>query len=402
MNELEKVRTVRGTSCAQSWDTDWVAVVETKEQELDRPICGARLMDGSPCTLASNHPSGRCRYHGGFDLTGAPKGNRNAVIHGLYSRRIKPCGPHCPLWNQCPCAGKDILDLPKTARPNCPYEETEYNTALTDALASVRYLNAAAPPQTTHLAHTLALLQVMQTRAAQAVSLTGFIDSTTVSTDNYAMESHKVSPLLTAFTAICREYRQTSRLLRQWSEPPKNPTMVHSGLPNVDAVAHYENQCRHDHDLSPDARAAMHTQPSPANTVALAYLATAKNLAAHSQDVASHDAFSRAAAIDHKLAHDHHQDILAAYRPPEEDALLSQETMRRLYGHVLRIPYITREEITEAGLWNDQWKDIKAEYEEDDTGETDDSMRECIAEYRRFLEERINDLKKVEQNLPCL
>jgi hypothetical protein len=32
-------------------------------------------------------PNGRCRIHGGKS-TGAPKGNRNALKHGLYSAEI--------------------------------------------------------------------------------------------------------------------------------------------------------------------------------------------------------------------------------------------------------------------------------------------------------------------------
>ena len=42
---------------------------------------------------------------------GPPKGNRNAVLHGLYSRRLQVCGTHCPRWESCPCAQDDILEL---------------------------------------------------------------------------------------------------------------------------------------------------------------------------------------------------------------------------------------------------------------------------------------------------
>ena len=88
--------TQHGSPCARTWTPDWIAVVEAREESLGRPICGARLMSGNPCTLMSSHASGRCRFHGGFDLTGAPEGNRNAIIHNLYSRRLMPCGTHCP------------------------------------------------------------------------------------------------------------------------------------------------------------------------------------------------------------------------------------------------------------------------------------------------------------------
>src|SRR3954453_15969165 len=45
--------------------------------------CGARTRSGSPCQSPAM-PNGRCRLHGGLS-PGAPKGNRNALKHGLYT-----------------------------------------------------------------------------------------------------------------------------------------------------------------------------------------------------------------------------------------------------------------------------------------------------------------------------
>jgi hypothetical protein len=45
--------------------------------------CGARTRSGSACQSPAM-PNGRCRMHGG-PSTGAPRGNRNAYKHGLYS-----------------------------------------------------------------------------------------------------------------------------------------------------------------------------------------------------------------------------------------------------------------------------------------------------------------------------
>jgi len=150
-----KPQSQRGTPCAKSWDDAWIATVEAAEERLDRRICGARTPAGNPCELRSNHDNGRCRFHGGFPLTGAPQGNRNAVIHGLYSRRLKVCDARCPLWDQCPCAGPDVQATPAPDRPICPYEQTEYNTALTDALARVA-TKPQPDPLDRHLAHNLA------------------------------------------------------------------------------------------------------------------------------------------------------------------------------------------------------------------------------------------------------
>ncbi|MDZ4858763.1 MAG: HGGxSTG domain-containing protein [Candidatus Hydrogenedentes bacterium] len=68
-----------GTPYSKLWDYAWIEKVHATEQTLNRRICGARTQAGTVCTLESDHASGRCRFHGGFDLTGAPKVNRNAV-----------------------------------------------------------------------------------------------------------------------------------------------------------------------------------------------------------------------------------------------------------------------------------------------------------------------------------
>ena len=97
-------QTALGTPCARSWSPDWIAAIDAKETQLNHRICGARLPDATPCTNTSDHASGRCKFHGGFDLTGAPKGNRNHTIHGLYSRRLRTCNEACPYWQTCPIA----------------------------------------------------------------------------------------------------------------------------------------------------------------------------------------------------------------------------------------------------------------------------------------------------------
>ena len=47
------------------------------------PRCGARTRSGNSCR-APAMPNGRCRMHGGLS-PGAPKGNKNALKHGLYT-----------------------------------------------------------------------------------------------------------------------------------------------------------------------------------------------------------------------------------------------------------------------------------------------------------------------------
>ena len=69
--------TKRGSPCAASWDTEWIAKVDAAEKRLGRAICGAHMPSGKPCELAPNHANGRCRFHGGFALTGAQPGNNS-------------------------------------------------------------------------------------------------------------------------------------------------------------------------------------------------------------------------------------------------------------------------------------------------------------------------------------
>ena len=48
--------------------------------------CGARTRSGDPCRLPPVTGRRRCRMHGGATGSGAPRGNRNALVHGFYSR----------------------------------------------------------------------------------------------------------------------------------------------------------------------------------------------------------------------------------------------------------------------------------------------------------------------------
>lgn len=134
INDDKPSSTKMGTPRALSWDQEWLTTVDIREIEIGRRICGARTLSGTPCPMGSNHPTGRCPHHGGFNLTGAPKGNRNAVIHGLYSQRLAICGKHCPMWQRCPTAGDHILALAPDERPLCPYEQELFETTLTDEL----------------------------------------------------------------------------------------------------------------------------------------------------------------------------------------------------------------------------------------------------------------------------
>jgi len=52
------------------------------------PRCGAKTRSGCPCQAPAVAGKRRCRMHGGAAGSGAPKGNRNGLKHGLSTREM--------------------------------------------------------------------------------------------------------------------------------------------------------------------------------------------------------------------------------------------------------------------------------------------------------------------------
>jgi hypothetical protein len=48
--------------------------------------CGARVRSGGRCRSPAVRGKKRCRMHGGAPGSGAPRANRNARRHGLFTR----------------------------------------------------------------------------------------------------------------------------------------------------------------------------------------------------------------------------------------------------------------------------------------------------------------------------
>jgi hypothetical protein len=53
------------------------------------PRCGARTRAGQSCLAPAVKDKCRCRMHGGAKGSGAPKGNKNALKHGVYTRETR-------------------------------------------------------------------------------------------------------------------------------------------------------------------------------------------------------------------------------------------------------------------------------------------------------------------------
>ena len=54
---------------------------------LSSQRCGAKTRSGAPCRSPAVLGRSRCRMHGGAAGSGAPRGNQNALRHGLYTRK---------------------------------------------------------------------------------------------------------------------------------------------------------------------------------------------------------------------------------------------------------------------------------------------------------------------------
>lgn len=58
------------------------------------PRCGAKTRKGTPCQAPALSGKARCRMHGGAAGSGAPKGNQNALKHGLYTKEALAVRKH--------------------------------------------------------------------------------------------------------------------------------------------------------------------------------------------------------------------------------------------------------------------------------------------------------------------
>ncbi len=251
---MSNKKTDLGSPCSPRWDDDWIAAVNAAETKAARRVCGARTAADTPCTLEPSHENGRCRFHGGFDLTGAQPGNRNATIHGLYSRALQRCERHCTVWKTCPLSGDDVCKWPMSETPTCPYETTLYQVAVSDGLARLD-THASIDPMHRHLVQQTALLSVMMQRAAVAMSERQIVDVTVVTGEKYQMNTKKVSPFIQAYLRLSSEYRRYLNLLEKKDCRPTNTE-----------IGNQDKRNKVDTSLAPEDQAELDTTRRVAHT----------------------------------------------------------------------------------------------------------------------------------------
>jgi hypothetical protein len=59
--------------------------VRITDPMLASPRCGAKTRSGHACRSPAVSGKTRCRMHGGAEGSGAPRANRNARKHGLFT-----------------------------------------------------------------------------------------------------------------------------------------------------------------------------------------------------------------------------------------------------------------------------------------------------------------------------
>lgn len=255
---MEQKTTPMGTPCSPCWGEVWIQNVVETEQRLGRRVCGARTPAGTPCTLEANHENGRCKFHGGYNLTGAQRGNRNAVVHGLYSRGVQRCGTHCPMWESCGCAGPEVAELPAKERPECPYEKAQYQSALTDAMTRAPKVVGAEPdPHYAHLAHQSALLSVMMTRAAAALGQVPLVETAREKGNENGGVRSRPSGYLEAFLRLSSEHRRYLKLLEETQS---------RNMDDAEMVEH-GRRAEHDTEVAPEDVEALAETRGLANTL---------------------------------------------------------------------------------------------------------------------------------------
>ncbi|MCX5771155.1 MAG: hypothetical protein NTZ09_12925, partial [Candidatus Hydrogenedentes bacterium] len=97
--------------------------------------------------------------------------------------------------------------IPLSRRPICPYEQAQYNTALADAL-DLSCAVGRIHPFAIHIAHNIAILQVMLGRAATEMRNANLVSETRAQSDKYTFNHEQVRPHITAITRIGGELRK--------------------------------------------------------------------------------------------------------------------------------------------------------------------------------------------------
>jgi hypothetical protein len=130
------------------------------------------------------------------------------------------------MWKDCPVASDEVLKIPQNNRPMCPYEAQQFEAALgavEERMGNIPGHDALGGQFGEHVA----LLQVMVTRAAHALSACGFTDVVKTQKDEIGASTSQVKlpSALQAFMRLSTEYRRCVKMI----EVPREGISHHEG-----------------------------------------------------------------------------------------------------------------------------------------------------------------------------
>ena len=188
-------------------------------------------------------------------------------------------------------AGDDVETLPAPERPTCPYEQTQFDTAVTDTFAVIAY-GPTRDPFLGQLARHTALVQVMLTRAATALREVQMTETTEATGDAYQMKTTKPSAYLQAFLRLSSEYRRYLQIIQTHLAPTYyDPELIE-----------HTRRSRHDTSLTPEDQQALERTEHPADRIARPILNDAQQAARDGCHKAAIDKYNRVARLAPALA----------------------------------------------------------------------------------------------------
>jgi hypothetical protein len=181
--------------------------------------------------------------------------------------------------------GQQLLKMPLTERPVCPFETTEYNAVVTDVMQ--RTQSDAKHGYGLHLAHQIALMTVMVSRAARALTIAPLTEKLVQTGENYHASYERPSAALQAYERLARELRRWIVLI----DPAFGAYRV-----SLETEREHLRRRQHDTAVDPDSLAKLDGF-RPTSTPKPQTAETAKEIAKHADE---HQAGGRASsrAID--------------------------------------------------------------------------------------------------------
>ncbi|MFA6242019.1 MAG: hypothetical protein WC655_13885, partial [Candidatus Hydrogenedentales bacterium] len=236
-----------------------------------------------------------------------------------------------------PCSS---VSPPQPSAPLCPYQLTEYNTVLTDALAIVES-QPHPNPMGLHAAHNVAMLQVLVSTAASYMAQCSPWSTAPASPESDAPGNDANFNATNAFFRLMREFRASLKLLGNPAHAPLNRQKQGLTHPTPEGILRHAQRVQHDADLDPDALAGAQLEPQTIQTHARSFVQQAALAGGEGHEVEMYWTYDNAAALDEPFADSQRDHVLASYRPAKQT--VSPEIAAEILGN-LHLPPLPKSE----------------------------------------------------------